>query len=132
MKKGMTLIEVLLAVAILGFGFVVLLTAATRCLAVVKAARGYQEAQWALGFGEAEHPLILKDEIEDLNVDTVKYENGLTFSRSVDEKPDEGDDMKNDHLYVVRTRVTWGGRGDQESVEEVVRYVYFDKKVKKP
>jgi prepilin-type N-terminal cleavage/methylation domain-containing protein len=126
MKRGLTLIEVLLAVAILGFGFVVLLTAATRCLAVFKAARNYQEAQWTLGIGEAEHPLQIKDDIEDLKVDPETYGNGFTFSREVEEEDES--EVESDNLHVVRTRVTWGGSGESAHVEEVVRYVYFEKK----
>jgi prepilin-type N-terminal cleavage/methylation domain-containing protein len=124
-RGGVTLIEVLLAVAILGFGFAVLLTAATRCLAVMKISRNYQEAQWALGMGEAAHPIPIPiEDIEDLDVEEQTLDNGFTFARKVDVEAEEAEEPR-DNLYLVRTRVTWKGHGDRENVEEVVRYVYF-------
>ena len=97
-NSGLTLIEVMLAVAILSAGFAVLLSAAGRCLAVMKAAYTYQKAQWVLGMGQAEHPLIEVEDIEDLEVDGETYEGGFVFSREVEDDEDE------DELYVVRTR----------------------------
>lgn len=118
-RSGLTLIEVVLAVAILSVGFTMLLTAAGRCLAVMKAAHTYQKAQWVLGLGQAEHPILDVEKIEDLEVDAEEYEGGFIFSRTVGEDEDE------DGLYVLRTRVTWRAR-EQDYIEEVVRYVRFD------
>ena len=102
--------------SILSLSFAVLLTAAVRCVAVMKAAGNFQEAQWVLGHGEAEHPLLVGEDVEDLAVDLERYDNGFTFEREIGEDEDE------DGLYILRTRVTWYGRG-HEHVEEVVRYV---------
>jgi len=118
-SSGLSLIEVLLAVSILGMGFAVLLTAGVRCLSVMKAAQNYQEAQWVLGAGEAEYPLVIVDDIDDLNVERETFDNGFTFEREVEEEDEE-----EDGLYKVWTRVTWYGRG-HEHVEEVVRYIYY-------
>ena len=114
---GMTLVEVLLAVAILGAGMAALLTASSRCLAAIVQSRDYQQAQWALSMGEADFPIILTNTIEDIEVSDHVYDNGCTFSRSV------GDDEDEDGLYVVRSRVTWSRRG-KEAIEEVTTYVY--------
>ena len=57
MKKAFTLVEVLLATAILSVSLVALLTGASRCLSVMKQAKSYQTAQWTLGLGEVDHPL---------------------------------------------------------------------------
>ena len=59
----MTLIEVLLAVVILGASLGALVEAASRALAVVRQARNYETARRMLGEVDAEHPLWLKDEI---------------------------------------------------------------------
>lgn len=115
-RSGFTLIEVLLAVIILGVGFTVLLTGVSRCLAVVKIARNYQEAQWVLDLATLEYPMIAGVEPEDLEVDTVAYPDGYTFERVVEEDEDE------DGLYVVRSRVTWTDRG-RHGTEEAVRYI---------
>ena len=120
MKKGLTLIEVLIAAAILGLSLTVLLTAASRCLAVMKRAKVYQTAQWALNLGELEHPLSPTNNLEDMRVSPETYPNGCTYSREVEDK----DPADKDCMYVVRSRVTWQtGRRDQ--YEEIVRYVYI-------
>ncbi len=119
-KHGLTLVEVILAAAILGIGLTVLLTAASRCLAVMKQAKRYQTALWTLNMGEVEYPVVATNELEDLNVDGHEFDNGFTFYREVEE--DDGDE-EDDGLHIVRTRVTWKGRGT-EMAEEVVHYVY--------
>ena len=120
-KSGMTLVEVLLAAALLGVGLSVLLTAASRSLAVMKIARNYQKAQWTFNMGELDYPLVaITNEVKELAVSSERYENGFVYEREVeDEAGGEEDD-----LHVVRARVTWSSR-NREATEEVVRYVYF-------
>jgi prepilin-type N-terminal cleavage/methylation domain-containing protein len=114
---GMTLIEVMLAVAILGFSFTVLLTAASRCIASIKQSQVYQKSQWTMAMAEAEYPLMKTNDIEELNVGPETFDNGLTYTREVEEDEDE------DGLYVVRARVGWNSHG-QERFDEVVSYIY--------
>jgi len=116
-RRGMTLIEVMLAVAILGAGFAVLLTGASRCLAFVRRAQVYQEVQWTLSMGEADHPLFETNDVEELVVAPYTYDNGLTFSREV------GDDPDKDGLYAVTAVVSWNTRG-RELSDEVVSLIY--------
>ena len=116
-SDGMTLIEVMLAVAILGFSFTVLLTAASRCIVAIKQAQIYQQAQWTLAMAEAEYPLLKTNDIANLNVGPETYDNGLTYTREVEEDEDE------DGLHVVRARVTWSKRG-KERFEEAVFYIF--------
>ena len=115
-SPGMTLIEVLLAVAIAGSALVVLSTGAARCVAVFHRSRDYQEAQWYLGFGELEHPLFMTNDVMTLAVDEVEYGDGFFFSREVEDDEDE------DGLYVVKSKVHWE-RGTRNFSEEVARYV---------
>ncbi|MDI6774135.1 MAG: type II secretion system protein [Verrucomicrobiota bacterium] len=117
MKKGFTLIEVLMAVTILGLSMAILLTSVSNCLAVVRRAQEYQAAQWALSLGETEHPPTESDKPENLIVEPVKYENGLSYSREVEEDADQDD------LFVVRDKATWSYRGVEKS-EEVVRHIF--------
>jgi len=112
------LIEVLLAIAILGTALVVLLTGAARCLAAVKQAQYYQEAQWTFAMGEAEYPLICTNEVDEMEVAEVRYDNGFTFSRRVEDDEDE------DGLFEIKSRVTWSARG-RESFEEVVALLFI-------
>ncbi|NQT92449.1 MAG: prepilin-type N-terminal cleavage/methylation domain-containing protein [Lentisphaerae bacterium] len=116
-RRGLTLIEVVLAVAILSVGLSFLLAAASKCIAVMKVSGKYQRAQWIRGRGELEFPLAEAEELDDMEVEPYEYDNGLSFSREV------GDDDDEDGLYVVRTRVSWSEHG-RESFEEVVRYVW--------
>ena len=115
-QQGFTLIEVILAVAILSVGLTVLLTSASKCLQVMKQSRNYQTAQWVLGMGEVDHFIVSTNDIEDIEVAPVGYLNGFTFSRTVE------DDENEDGLYVVRTRASWSQRG-KEPYQEVVHYV---------
>ena len=117
MASGMTLIEVMLAVAILGFSFTVLLTAASRCIAAIKQSQIYQEAQWTLAMAEAEFPLLKTNDIENLNVGPETYDNGLTYVREVEEDEDE------DGLHVVRVKVSWSSHGT-ERFEEAVSLIF--------
>lgn len=121
MKQGFTLVEVLLATAILAVSLVVLLTGASRCLAVMKSAERYQQAQWTMGQGEVDHPMLVTDDIKSLALDEVKYDNGYTYSRTIEDDEDE------DGLFVVRIMVKWSDR-ENGPREEVVRYVYQRKK----
>jgi prepilin-type N-terminal cleavage/methylation domain-containing protein len=128
-RHGMTLVEVILAVMILSISMVVLLTAMSRCLVVMKVVGNYHRAQWVLGQAELDHPLDLLGRPrdltpEDLEVADQDYE-GYTFSRSV-EDPDQ-DAEQPARLLIVRSRVAWSDRG-REMREEVVRYVYYKEK----
>ena len=127
-RRGLTLIEVLLAAAILGVGLTALLAAASRCLAVMRAAKTYQKAQWALNLGESEHPVLLpKDTGEpdaepEWEVNAVEYD-GLTYTREQEEPPED----RKDGLYLLRSRVSWSDAG-HGGHEEVVRYVFVKEK----
>jgi prepilin-type N-terminal cleavage/methylation domain-containing protein len=124
MKRGFTLVEVLLAVVILSLGLTVILTGTGRCLAVMKKARTYQDAIFALQKGEAEHPLTtVTNDVKNLDVQDERY-GEFTYSRTVDNDTDE------DGLYVVHSRVAWTERG-KESFEEVVCYVLCLEDLKK-
>jgi prepilin-type N-terminal cleavage/methylation domain-containing protein len=115
-EKGFTLVEVLLAVVILSVGLTVVLTATSRCLAVMKKAQVYQNAIWALNAAETEHPLVVvTNDIKKLEVSDAKY-GEFTYKRTVDSDDDD------DGLYAVHSRVSWTERGG-ESYEEVVCYV---------
>lgn len=116
-RKGMTLIEVLLAVAIAGTALVVLATGSARCVAVFRRSRDYQRAQWCLGLGELEHPLLATNDLSTWEQEDIEYAEGFFFSREVEEDDDEDD------LFLVRTTVKWT-RGPREFKEEVTRYVF--------
>ncbi|MFU8779669.1 MAG: type II secretion system protein [Kiritimatiellia bacterium] len=121
---GMTLVEVLLAIAILGLVLVVILTAVTRCLAVLRVSDDYHRAMWALSMGEAEHPLILgRDSTpEDLEVSSVQYED-ITYSRLVEDPDVDAPDAELRLLFVTTT-LEWEGRGNKQRIV-VPQYLLF-------
>jgi len=128
-RIGMTLIEVLLAAAILGMGLSALMAQMSGGFRLLSASRDFEDAQWVLAIGELKHPLRSKDDIEtDLAVapDSLDSElpeelrrRGFTFERVVDEKEIPPLNVPEDGLYVVRTRVTANNH-----TEEFVRYVW--------
>ncbi len=121
---GLTLIEVLLAVSILSIGLVVMLTAISRCLAVLKISEQYHKAMWAMSAGEAEFPLLRKPDIkpEDYAVDAQEYD-GITYVREV-EDPDAESEENGQRLLVVLTKVSWMGRG-REQTDVIPQYLFF-------
>ena len=121
----MTLIEVLMALAILTVAAGVLMTATSRCLAVVRTARNYYEARRILEIGELDYPLLLVEKKGEkdlkplnLNVGPVEYPAGFAYERKSERDADKED------LLVVRNRVTWSSKG-REAFEEVTSYFYY-------
>jgi prepilin-type N-terminal cleavage/methylation domain-containing protein len=116
MKRGFTLIEVVLALAILSVGLFGLLMAASRCLAVIGISRDYEVARRTLDRGELDHPMISHIKVSDIEVYGERYEEGFRYSRSVEEMPGEDD------LFVVRSVVK--APGSKSRRLEVVRYFF--------
>ncbi len=123
-RAGLTLVEVLLALGILAATAGVLLTAVSRCLAVVRVSKNYYDARRILDLGELDHPLLVtkdknnKDKVINLDISPTEYDGGYTFSRSGERSSAYKD------LVVVKTRVTWSNRG-REAFEEVTSYLYY-------
>ena len=119
----MTLVEVLLAVVILGIALGGLVEAASRALAVVRQARNYEMARRMLGRVDAENPLRLLDEIQ-AGQEGGGFEggpSGWSWTRSLE---DLGvDDEQKEGLFLLTTRVFWG-TGERKSMEEAVQYLY--------
>ncbi len=120
LRRGLTLIEVLLAVAILGVGAGVLMLATARCLAVISQSRHYSTAQRLILQVGAEHPLTRADIKPESESGDFDDEPGYTWKREITEP--ENENQKG--LYTVRTRVSWSDRG-RESFEEVVTWHYI-------
>ena len=128
-KSGMTLIEVMMALAILGIGLTVLIATASKCLAVVKQSKNYEAARHLLGIVELEHRnQILDDEkvIEGDGEATFKdapdgFRGTWQVVKVDDPSADDGDEEPK--LFEVTYRVSWSERG-AKPYEEVVTYLY--------
>ena len=116
--RGFTLIEAVMAVAIISVCALALLTAASQCTLVARANENYHAAVAVLDLGELEHPLVMTNEVFENEVDEYEpLENGFVFTRTVSEIEDEED------MFLVQTKVSWAARGRQ-SFEEVETYIY--------
>ena len=118
-KAGLTLIEVMLAVVILGVALVVLVSTAATCLSVAKKARNYETARELLARLELEHP-IKKKKIEDAKGSGSfdgEY-SAYTWERDV-----EFVGLEDDGLWKITSTVRWSESTGQNA-EELVTYVH--------
>ncbi len=120
-QSGVTLVEAILALAILGISIFVLIETTARCLAVIRTSKHYQNARAVLDRGELDYPIMTTNSAEANVVSGAEYPDGFTFSRSVEQVAGE------ESLYIVKTRVVWSESG-QASFEEVVGYLYCPEK----
>ena len=115
---GVTLVEVLLAVFILGVCLLGIMQGITACVGVFDASTFVKQASNVLARGDAEHPLVIKNNPEeDLAVaPDGSLLDGWTYERECLEDEDE------DGLYLVRTRVArgHGGEGSEKVYERLV------------
>jgi len=118
---GMSLIEVLAALAILGIGLAVLIQSVSRCLAVVHKTRNYETARYLMQRLELEHPLGVNEQIADGMQDgqfDAPHEQ-FKWSREIMSVglPDEP-------LFQVKTRIAWTEEGSRESSQETTTLVF--------
>ena len=153
MRKGFTLLEVMIATIILSVGLVVLLTSFMNCQKVMMASKDFEMAQYVLSLGETAYPMPAPDQVTDdpidnelLNIDETTGKELLdeldirdmprdreqeiekyTFSRKVDEVDDE-ELERSGYLYTVRTTVAWGGKYGGTRNETTVLTLWRKKK----
>ena len=118
LRAAFTLVEAVVALAILSIGIFVIVEATARCLVVIRVSRNYQTARAVLDRGESEFPLQSTNAVSDNIVQGAELVPGYTFSRELEAVDGE------EKLYMVTTRVTWSETG-RDSAEEVVSYLYF-------
>ncbi len=123
-QRGLTLLEVLLALLIIGGGAAALSAAVSRCLALVTAIRNYRQARFALEQAELRFPLMPgEDEIQNLEIPETEIFPGFLFSRTcLNNTPNDPDRQRG--LYLLRDRVSWSGAGSN-TAEEVLRFLYY-------
>ena len=119
-KRGLSLIEVMLAVVILGIGSGVLLLATARCLSIVTKSQRYSTAQRLILRVGAEHPLTRSEVDTGTESGTFDDEEDYRWEREITEP--EGESRKG--LFTVRTRVSWSDRS-RESFEEVTAWHFI-------
>jgi len=118
-KKGMTLIEVLIALVILSVGVSSMMLAMSRCLAVVRTARNRETARGLIQRVDIENPIESVDMEEFSESGDFEDIEGYTWSREilmVDEEERPG-------LFWVTTRIQWSEKG-RDAFEEITIYKY--------
>ena len=119
-REGLTLVEVLLAVFILGVCLVGIMEGMTACMEVFRAAGVVRQGANLIARGDSEHPFFVKnDPVDDLEVpaDGSLLE-GWTYERTVEDDEDEAG------LYVV-TVAARKGRGGPGSELVVTRLLHW-------
>ncbi|WP_136065536.1 type IV pilus modification PilV family protein [Pontiella sulfatireligans] len=118
-RKGLTLIEVLVAMLILSIGVTSMMVAMTRCLAVVRTARNREVARGLIRRVDIEHPIESVDMAELSESGDFEDVDGYVWMRDilmVDEEERPG-------LFFVTTRIQWSERG-RDAFEEITTYKY--------
>lgn len=117
-REGLTLIEVMLTMAILGIAGIVLVTSVSQALGVVRATRLYNHAHTLLAQVKLENPLFDEDVAPGTEYGSFPGTEYGTFewTRTTEQVGDEADG-----LFEVTVRISWSRRG-QSSFEEVVFY----------
>lgn len=117
-KRGLTLIEVMLTMAILGIAGAALVSATAQCLAVIRTTRLYNQAHTLLARVDLEHPLFGEDIQAGTERGRFREADYAPFSweRTIEIVGDE-----EDRLFEIRTRILWTERG-RRGFEEVVYY----------
>ena len=118
-KKGLTLVEVLLALVILSVGVSSLMMAMSRCLAVVRTARNRDVARGLVQRIDVEFPIEevdMADLSESGNFDNM---DGYAWFRDIEIVDEE----ERPGLFMVTLRVQWSERG-RDAFEEISMYKY--------
>lgn len=143
MRAGFTLLEVLLAAILLGFGLTGILMSMSQSQKMMLSQTEIETAQEVMDLGEMAYPLEEVTDEADLDVretratelwDLVSDERltreqqdkfrGFTWEReNLDSNPSDDDQKRMNNLYRVRITVTWGARGQGRGKKEQESYV---------
>ncbi|HMP76283.1 MAG TPA: hypothetical protein PKE12_08310 [Kiritimatiellia bacterium] len=123
-RLGLSLVEVLMALVILGTGLTMLIAAASRCIAVVRKVRSLETTRELFGRVELEKPIWVEEEIEDA-AGQGSFSGEYSQYRWRREVAEVGEEE--DGLWLVTTTISWSERGKENS-ETVVTYVHWPKK----
>ena len=148
MRRGFTLLEVLLASVILGAGLTTVLVSMSMSQRMMMVSPELETAQEVMDLGEMAYPIEAVQDEDDLDVgeqsvsdlwDLISDErltseqqekyHGYTWKREALNKTDKEEDIKRlGNLYTARVTVTWGARGQGRGKKQQESYVTFWRK----
>jgi prepilin-type N-terminal cleavage/methylation domain-containing protein len=148
MNKGFTLLEILLAAVILGFGLAGILVSMSQCQRMMLSATDYETVQEVMDLGDMAYPLSdVADPESDLDVAETKATelwelisdvrltraqeekfHGFTWEREALNLRDAEEIERMGGLYTVRITVRWGERGRGSGKMKRESYVTFWRK----
>ena len=143
MRAGFTLLEVLLAAILLGFGLTGILLSMAQSQKMMLSQTELETAQEVMDLGEMAYPLEEVVEEGDLDVRETRATElwglvsderltreqqdkfrGFTWEReNLDRNPSDDDLRRLNNLYRVRVTVTWGARGQGRGKKEQESFV---------
>lgn len=149
MKNGFTLLEVLLAVIILGLGLTGILVSMSQAQRFMKTMPDFMTAQEVLDMGDMAYPLSEVSKATDIDVQECSVDDlwriiagdrgprltgeqrdkyhGFTWERErVEKNPNEEDLKRLGYLHLVRITVRWGGLRKADRREESYVTVWRD------
>lgn len=143
MRRGFTLIEVLLASIILGAGLAGILVSMSQSQRLMKTVPDLETSQEVMDLGEMAYPLDAVTDEDDINTGELKVEelwrmltdermtdrqeekfHGFTWERElIDEHMNDEDKKQFNNLQRVRITVTWGDRGKGRGKKQQESYI---------
>ena len=143
MRKGFTLLEVLLAAVILGAGLAGILVSMSQSQRLMKTVPDLETSQEVMDLGEMAYPLDAVTDKDDIDTGEKKVSelwrmitdermtdaqeekfHGFTWERElIDQNPSEEDLKHFNNLYRVRITVTWGERGRGRNKKQQESYI---------
>ena len=143
MRKGFTLLEVLLAAIILGTGMAAILVSMSQSQRMMFSSAELETAQEVMDLGEMAYPLDAVTDEDDIDTGEVKVSelwdmltdermtdrqeekfHGFTWERELIDKNMSDEDKKHfNNLLRVKITVTWGDRGRGRGKKQQESYI---------